>query len=172
MKFKEFASVAILLMIAGCVLPFQVWNEDALMKLRTVAVVPIAVGAEQKDLLNSYFPRFQSEFTKAFAGRISLVPAETVRKQIEESAGGPDRDFTWEFMAEVGRQLQADAVIGLLIEESDTPGKLIEHIKVVGVASGKILASNNFLIKSSSQHSFRQEISELKTIFRDNKKAD
>lgn len=134
------------------------------MNLQTVAVVPIAVGRSQKELSSSYFPRFHSGFTKMFGGKFNILPAETVQNQVIAFSSAQERDYSWEFMVEVGKQLNADALIGLMIEESDSPGKLFEHIKVVSIKNGKILASSNFLVRLSSKHRFDSELKVLRTI--------
>lgn len=148
---------------------FQVWNRETLESVQTIAVVPIATGNVQKELMKTYFSLFQQAFSGTFGNTRRIVSQDAVQNRIAMAAS-QDQDFTWEFMAEIGKQLQADAIAGLLIEEGGDPGTLIEHIKIVSVNNGKILASDNFLFRESSRYDFKQEMSELRKILVQNKR--
>lgn len=139
---------------AACAPRLVVHRPDLLTQVNTIAVAPIHVGKTQKEYSRLYFASFRDEFSKKFSPRFKVIPI------------GPEdaqQDFTWENAVARAGIDQVDLIVGLLIDDSDQPGRLIEIIKMVRPSNEKILAGSNRLLEPKPDYSFRQEIQALES---------
>ena len=129
-----------------------------LAKSNSVILVPIHVGDIQKEYAELYFDTFHKEFTKYFDQKLRVSSLEKSHLQLKEVAYQNNDDCTWLEAIEIGKAESADAVVGILLDDSDTPGRLIEIIKIVRPSNGKILANDTFSMKPKTQYRFKQEL--------------
>ncbi|MEK7287371.1 MAG: hypothetical protein AAB091_02255 [Elusimicrobiota bacterium] len=156
---------ALILFSGACAPRLAVWRPDLLRQTQTVAVLPICVGKTQREYSELYFPSFYKGFSKKFAGRFKIVGADDLLRT-EKNPPAANSDSTWDAALEAGKKLNADIVIGILIDDSDHPGKLIEIIKAAKPSNEKIAAGGNWLLTPKDNYTFSRELKSLEAIFK------
>ena len=139
---------------AGCGVKFIVEQPFYARRVCSAAVVPIAIDKSQEEYRQIYYPQFLDRFRRAFEGRVRVV----------DWTG--DRGLNWEEAVAEGRRLGADAVVGVLIDDSDYPPKRIEILKVVRASDGRVIVRQNRLIPPTEPYEFESELGQLKKLIR------
>lgn len=134
----------------GCSVKWQVLQPRDLERVCSAVVVPIGTNAVQNEYLQTYLPQFQKAFRERFGAKIRVV-----------DWSGDRKGLTWEEAVPVGQTLGVDAVVGLLIDDSDRPPRRMEILNVVKTSNGKALARQNRLIPPVERYGFESELKDL-----------
>ena len=135
------------LCLAGCSPKFVIHQPVGVKRVCSVTLLAIGIKADQREYAKHYFPRFAAEFKRHFAGKLRML---------EHPEGA--KSYTWEQAAAIGRELGADAVIGILIDDSSRPPRRMQILKAVKSSNGKILAQQNRLMPPVEDYAFKSEI--------------
>ena len=141
------------LLVCACNPRFVVYQPEALRNACPVTVVPISVNASEGEYRAAYFPRFREEFKRQLSASVSIKEAANL-----------DRNLTWEDAVAAGKDLGVQAVVGLLIEDSNHPPRLTEILKIVKVSNGRALAESIRLITPGADYRFEKEVEAIKRL--------
>ncbi|MBI4368603.1 MAG: hypothetical protein HY547_00065 [Elusimicrobia bacterium] len=158
---RLYFSLTAIISLPACAPSFQVRQPLILAHSNSMAVVPIHVNPIQKEYADLYFETFHKEFTARFAAHRRIISLEEIRSRLTQTAYADDADCTWLEAVAIGKFLNVDAVAGVLFDDSDRPGYLIEIVKIVRPANEKILAVNTFSFKPKTNYRFKNELKAL-----------
>lgn len=132
---------------SACGVKLVVHQPSDIRRVCSATVLSIGIKDSQREYHEQYFPPFYAAVQKALGAKMTIIEAPS-----------PAEGYTWEEAARIGRDLKADAVIGILIDDSARPPRRMQILKVVKSSNGKILAQQNRLIPPREDYAFTSEI--------------